>query len=114
MSRGASRVWLLAIALAACAGPVPPDECLGLAKQACRSDPVCVAVPYWGESVAACEIDDRGFADNCPWVACRSAVMRCPTLDELTDECPLDCPLNAYALDPETGCRICRCEAVNS
>lgn len=39
---------------------------------ACRADPVCYGVPYRGESVVACRIDERGFASNCPTVGCTS------------------------------------------
>jgi hypothetical protein len=97
----------------ACSGPVPVDRCVELSREGCRADSSCVAVPYWGESLAPCAVDARGFSDHCPWVACRSAAMDCPTLDELAAACPLVCPSNAYALDPQTGCRICRCEGVD-
>jgi hypothetical protein len=101
--------WCVALAAAGCSGPVPPDPCLGLPEPECRADASCAAVPYWGESPVPCEIDARGFSTDCPWVACRSAAMNCPSLAELTEACPLDCPEGSYALDPETGCRICRC-----
>ena len=39
---------------------------------ACRADPVCYGVPYRGESDVACQIDERGFASNCPTVGCTS------------------------------------------
>jgi hypothetical protein len=37
----------------------------------CRADAKCVAMRYEGESVVACNWDERGFADNCPTVGCK-------------------------------------------
>jgi hypothetical protein len=43
---------------------------------ACRADPACYGVPYRGESVVACDIDERGFASNCPTIGCTSTPPR--------------------------------------
>jgi hypothetical protein len=40
---------------------------------ACKADAKCVGMPYRGESLVACQYDDRGFGTNCPTVGCRSA-----------------------------------------
>jgi hypothetical protein len=104
------RVPVLALAMLACAEPVSPDPCVGLSEAGCRADSRCVAVPHWGAAAGSCTPDERGFTEGCPWIGCRSKDMTCPTLEELTGACPLDCPDQAFAIDPETGCRICRCE----
>jgi hypothetical protein len=38
----------------------------------CRADKACYGMPYRGESVVACILDERGFASNCPTVGCIS------------------------------------------
>jgi hypothetical protein len=38
----------------------------------CRADKACYGMPYRGESVVACIVDERGFALNCPTVGCTS------------------------------------------
>ncbi len=55
-----------------CAAPAG-DAC-GQHKDAasCRADVRCAGMPYQGESVVACQWDERGFADNCPAVGCVS------------------------------------------
>jgi hypothetical protein len=37
----------------------------------CRADAKCAAMRYSGESVVACNWDERGFAGNCPAVGCQ-------------------------------------------
>jgi hypothetical protein len=39
---------------------------------ACKADPKCFGMPYRGESLVACFLDERGFASNCPTVGCTS------------------------------------------
>jgi hypothetical protein len=55
--------------------PSPPGDPCGLHKDraSCQADPACSGVPYRGESVVACQVDERGFASNCPTVGCVSA-----------------------------------------
>ena len=38
----------------------------------CKLDTACYGVPYLGESVVACKLDERGFGINCPTVGCTS------------------------------------------
>jgi hypothetical protein len=38
----------------------------------CKADARCQGMRYRGESVVACQQDDRGFATNCPTVGCVS------------------------------------------
>ena len=54
--------------------PSPPGDPCGVHKdtERCRADPKCIGMPYRGESVVACFIDERGFASNCPTVGCIS------------------------------------------
>jgi hypothetical protein len=40
---------------------------------ACRADSACRGMAYRGESVVACQLDPRGFGQNCPTVGCISA-----------------------------------------
>lgn len=48
-------------------------------KASCQADARCEGVRYQGESMVACQWDDRCFAGNCPTVGC---VSRCEGLDE--------------------------------
>jgi hypothetical protein len=52
--------------------PAPAGDPCGRHRNtaACRADPTCFGLPYRGESVAACILDARGFASNCPTVGC--------------------------------------------
>ena len=43
---------------------------------ACRADPACYGMPYQGESLVACKLDERCFASNCPTVGCTSTAPR--------------------------------------
>ncbi len=61
-------------------GLSPNDWCTGpkdgacgrhMNEADCRADTKCVAVRYSGESVVACNWDERGFAGNCPAVGCQ-------------------------------------------
>lgn len=54
--------------------PSPPGDPCGAHKDAasCKADPRCGGMPYRGESFVACQLDDRGFATNCPVVGCKS------------------------------------------
>jgi hypothetical protein len=54
--------------------PSPPGDPCGrhLNEADCKADPACYAMPYRGESVVACIVDERGFATNCPAVGCTS------------------------------------------
>jgi hypothetical protein len=85
-------VWLLSLAVFGVAsfwaaaqsppcGMRPNDWCPAqsgdlcgrhLTAAACRADAACYAMPYRGESVVACILDERGFASNCPTVGCTS------------------------------------------
>ena len=38
----------------------------------CKLDAMCYGVPYTGESLVACKLDERGFGINCPTVGCTS------------------------------------------
>ena len=38
----------------------------------CRADAACGGIPYRGESVIACRLDERDFGINCPTVGCRT------------------------------------------
>lgn len=55
--------------------PAPAGDPCGAHKNvdACKADPKCVGMPYRGESVVACQYDERGFGTNCPTVGCKSA-----------------------------------------
>jgi len=119
--RRAAGLAFVALGLAAvsCAGgrdgdgpqKAPPagSDCLGLSREACRANPACEAIPYWGESLVACETDERGFTTNCPFEGCRPLGADCPSLDELIKRCPRYCSYNSFAIDPQTGCRVCDC-----
>jgi hypothetical protein len=50
----------------------PPDDPCGQHADvaACRADPQCYGMPYRGESLVACRVDERGFGINCPTVGC--------------------------------------------
>jgi hypothetical protein len=52
----------------------PSDDPCGRHKneRECRADPSCKGMKYRGESVVACEADERGFWRNCPAVGCIS------------------------------------------
>jgi len=54
--------------------PAPVNDPCGKHKSvsACRSDPACFGLPYKGESIIACQMDKRGFSNNCPTVGCTS------------------------------------------
>jgi len=39
---------------------------------ACQADLKCYGMPYKGEPLIACMVDERGFASNCPTVGCTS------------------------------------------
>jgi hypothetical protein len=54
--------------------PAPAGDACGRHGNAasCRADPMCYGVPYRGESVVACKLDERGFSSNCPTVGCTS------------------------------------------
>lgn len=41
-------------------------------KASCQLDPRCKGMHYRGESVVACQYDERGFSGNCPTVGCIS------------------------------------------
>ncbi len=41
-------------------------------KAACQRDARCKGMRYRGESVVACQYDERGFAVNCPTIGCIS------------------------------------------
>ena len=58
--------------------PSPPGDACGRHRSAaaCRADPACYGMPYQGESLVACKLDERGFASNCPTVGCTSAPPR--------------------------------------
>jgi len=55
--------------------PAPAGDPCGRHRNAaaCRADPACYGMPYRGESVVACILDERGFASNCPTVGCTSS-----------------------------------------
>lgn len=60
-----------------CASPLADDPCSRHKDaRSCRADPLCYGMPYRGESVIACILDERGFASNCPTVGCTSAPPR--------------------------------------
>jgi hypothetical protein len=54
--------------------PSPPGDPCGQNKDvaSCKADARCKGMRYQGESVVACQLDDRGFATNCPTVGCVS------------------------------------------
>jgi hypothetical protein len=54
--------------------PAPPGDPCGRHRNtaACRADPKCFGMPYRGESVVPCVLDERGFGSNCPTVGCTS------------------------------------------
>jgi hypothetical protein len=54
--------------------PAPKGDPCGEHKEltSCRADPRCGGMAYMGESVIACKLDARGFAENCPTVGCIS------------------------------------------
>ena len=86
-----------------------PSGCFGLSETDCRENMACEAIPYWGESLIACIVDERGFSDNCPYEGCRPAGAPCPTLDQLIEACDEYCSYNSFAIDTATGCRTCGC-----
>jgi hypothetical protein len=94
-------------------GVAPGSSCLNLDRETCQATPACEAIPYWGESLVACNVDARGFADNCPFEGCRGAHANCPTLADLGKRCPTPCSYNDYAIDAATGCRSCDCRAAS-
>jgi hypothetical protein len=54
--------------------PAPTGDPCGRHRNVaqCRADAACYGMPYRGESVIACMLDERGFASNCPTVGCTS------------------------------------------
>lgn len=56
--------------------PAPAGDPCGRHRNvtACRADPACHGLPYRGESVVACILDERGFGTNCPTVGCTSTL----------------------------------------
>ncbi len=56
--------------------PSPPGDPCGVHKDkaSCQADPACFGMPYRGESLVACTVDERGFASNCPTVGCISTL----------------------------------------
>jgi hypothetical protein len=58
--------------------PAPPGDPCGRHRNvaACRADPACYGMPYRGESVVPCILDQRGFASNCPTAGCTSTPPR--------------------------------------
>jgi hypothetical protein len=54
--------------------PAPAGDPCGRHKDvdSCRADAACGGLPYRGESVVACQFDNRGFGTNCPTVGCVS------------------------------------------
>jgi hypothetical protein len=54
--------------------PAPAGDPCGAHKDtaSCKADIVCFGMPYRGESMVACQSDERGFATNCPTVGCTS------------------------------------------
>jgi hypothetical protein len=83
--------------------------CIGLQHEECKDNQSCEAIPYWGESLIACNVDDRGFSDNCPYEGCRPRDSDCPSLTDLVDDCEEYCSYNSFQIDPDTGCRTCEC-----
>jgi len=88
------------------------SECRGLDREECSANLGCESIPYWGESLAPCETDERGFQSNCLWVGCRQSGMAetCPSRESLASGCPSPCDGDAYSID-QRGCRQCRCRA---
>jgi len=60
--------------------PSPPGDPCGAHKDAasCKADSACFGMPYRGESLVACQSDERGFASNCPTVGCTSVAPQKP------------------------------------
>ena len=60
--------------------PAPAGDPCGRHRTAadCRADAACYGMPYRGESVEACILDERGFASNCPTVGCTSVPPTAP------------------------------------
>ncbi|WP_296518086.1 hypothetical protein [Rhodopseudomonas sp.] len=55
----------------------PSDRCTRhLNAEACKADKACYGLPYRGESLVACQFDERGFGLNCPTVGCTSTPPR--------------------------------------
>lgn len=55
----------------------PGDPCARHPNvQACKADKSCYGLPYRGESLVACQFDERGFGLNCPTVGCTSTPPR--------------------------------------
>jgi hypothetical protein len=54
--------------------PAPSGDPCGAHKDvtSCRADARCGGMAYRGESVMACQLDARGFGENCPTVGCAS------------------------------------------
>src|SRR5262245_21104050 len=54
--------------------PAPAGDRCGEHKDAasCQADLACFGMRYRGESIVACQFDERGFASNCPTVGCTS------------------------------------------
>src|SRR4030095_7299559 len=69
-------------------GTSPTDWCTTHSKDPCgrhlsvpecQLDPECVGMPYPGEYLLGCRVDERGFGTNCPTVGCLS---RCEPLSK--------------------------------
>jgi hypothetical protein len=84
----------------------PTDSCRCLDEDACFENNACEAIPYWGESFAPCEVDERNFSTNCPFMGCRRATGACPSLDTLIDQCKTYCSYNSFPIDAD-GCHQC-------
>jgi hypothetical protein len=58
--------------------PAPSGDPCGRHRNvtACRADPACYGMPYHGESLVSCIVNERGFGSNCPTVGCTSTPPR--------------------------------------
>ena len=60
--------------------PAPAGDPCGAHKDAasCKADTACYGMQYSGESMVACQFDERGFGSNCPTVGCTSVPPKKP------------------------------------
>lgn len=71
--------------------------------ETCRADARCEGRPYTGESLAACALDARCFASNCPTVGC---ISRCETLEEAAcEQHGYRCSWNGSQCERAEACR---------
>ncbi len=67
-----------------------------LTREGCRDDVRCEAIRSLFMLIEPCNWDERGFADNCPFVGCRAVGMGCIDVIPFESLCRDRSPVDAY------------------